>query len=146
MRKYATNRYLLEVDDILKIFSTAIVRKEDITKMNSHEKVDLHGNSVNDVRIFHRNIFMILRNHVDLEILDLIKILPHACFMGDKHCHTSNFYISELNSNYHHNDYMGFSTFREFICNHIFFTIDNDIGIIVELEDSKSSYFKMKYL
>ena len=146
MRKYATNRYLLEVDDILKIFSTSIIRTEDITKINSHKKVDLHGNSVNDVSIFHRNIFMILHDHVDLEILNLIKILPHACFLGDKHCHTSNFYISELNCNYHNNVYMGFSTFEEFIHNHIFFTIGDDIGLLVNLEDSDSSYFKMKYL
>lgn len=147
MKKHSTNQYFLDVDDILKIFSGAFIRKEDVVKISSNDKIDLNGNQLDDVKIIHRNIFMILNKDVDIEIMSLIEIIPNARYLTRSICHATNFYISEPSKNYSSfTNLSGIGSFEEFIDTHVFFSLDKDIGIIVDLDDDKASYFKMKYL
>lgn len=145
MFKINEDQYFLEINDILKIFDTAIIK--DVEDREFSEAFDFDGEEIHKpILVFHRNIFMVPKSDTE-ELKSLIKILPAASNIDSDTVHCANFFISEKPEK-EDNDFSYFSGFEfsEFLNKYIFFRHLKHRGIIVKLDDYNSSYFKMKYL
>lgn len=150
MKRISPNRYILDVDDILKIFKVSVSSVNDKTEVVTGIKLNPFGEPAENIRLIHRNIHMVIHPDVDEEIINLIKIRPHLSSGNDLGIyHISTFYVSKSIEVSAYTLY-GFDNFRDYIESHVFFELEDiypdKIGIIIELDDEKASYFKMKYL
>ena len=129
MIKIDTNSYILESSDILKIFQDAFY------KDNFYEST--------------REIFLILKDNVDDEIMNLISFKSKTAKASNigkygfniSFCFSTKDVALQPDSNEFMTDISGL------IKHYIYFNLGDDKrGLIINLDDDQASYFKMKYL